>query len=360
MCVVSLATGVAVFVGMHLLTKAFEERTREELVRLGANILVLPSAVDGLPGDNHPTFPESYVDRIRNTPNAHMLRAVSPKLSARGQLADRPVAISGITVEEAQMKLWWRVGGRLASRKIPTDGQVLLGSEVGARAKASSAVQLLGKSFKISGVLDPTGSADDRTAFVSLPALQTILGKAGEIDSVGVSTACISCPTMTVFDHAQEIAEALPPDVRVVPVKQIAESQVATLRQVKHISTILAIVVLVFSTALVLNQLYGSVSEQQREIGIFMSLGMTPRQLYRHFVLRGLLVGLPGGVLGLIGGLVVGAVLGPSVVGFMPVLPWKWVPVVLFIAGGLGALASLPAARRATHIEPGRVMREAT
>lgn len=356
--VASLAIGIAIFMGTNLLSKAFEERTRDELTRLGANIVVLPEAVADPGSGEHPTFPQGYTDRIRHTPNAHMLRAVSPKLATSASIGERSLAVEGITADEAQMKLWWRVGGRLASRSMPRDGEILLGSELGSALDGKHSIQLLGRAFKLSGVLDPTGSADDRKAFVSLATLQEILGKPRRVDSIGISTACISCPTMTVFDHAREIAEALPADVRVVPVKQIAESQVATLRQVKRISGALALLVLCFATALILSQLYASVAEQQREIGILVSLGMTPRQLWRHFALRGVLIGVPGGVLGLAGGSVLGVALGPSIAGFIPLPSWYWLPSAIAVGGGLSAVASLPAAARAVAVEPGRIMRK--
>ncbi len=358
--VASLAIGIAIFMGTNLLSEAFEERTRDELTRLGANIVVLPEAVADPASGDHLTFPQGYTDRIRHTPNAHMLRAVSAKLATSARIGGRVVRIEGITADEAQVKLWWRVGGRLASSRIPREREIMLGSELASLLEGRSSVELFGRRFEVSGVLDPTGSADDRKAFLSLATLQELLGKPGRVDSIGISTACISCPTMTVFDHAREIAEALPADVRVVPVRQIADSQVATLRQVKRISGALAILVLCFATALILSQLYASVAEQQREIGILVSLGMTPRQLWRHFVLRGVLIGIPGGVLGIVGGLVLGVALGPSIAGFVPLPSWYWLPSAIAVAGGLGAMASLPAAARAVAVEPGRIMREGT
>ena len=73
--------------------------------------------------------------------------------------------------------------------------------------KRGTEIDLNGRTYAISGVLQSTGSQDDMLIFTSLGEAQSILGQPGRISMAEVAALCHNCP---IQDMVQQINAVMP------------------------------------------------------------------------------------------------------------------------------------------------------
>ncbi|MDR6974945.1 putative ABC transport system permease protein [Streptomyces sp. 3330] len=104
----------------------------------------------------------------------------------------------------------------------------------------------------------------------------------------------------------------------------------------------------------VINTLAMSVFERSQEIGMLRAIGLDRRSVKRMVRLESLVISLFGGVLGIgLGvffGWAAGELLGASMPTYELVVPWARMAVFLLLAAGVGILAALWPARRASRL----------
>jgi putative ABC transport system permease protein len=361
--VLFILLGISIFVACQTINKALHDRTKEQLLRFGANIIVQPK---GQPFDIYSgttkgriLLPEVYVDKIESIDHKKMLIAVSPKLYERFEVGGKSLLVVGIRADERKAKPWWMIGNNVVTDEFPEDNQILLGQYAAiSLGQGVSEIKLDNEVFKVSGVLDETGSPDDFMAFVSLATLQKLVKKVGMVNLIEVSTSCIACKAMNIYDVTEEIDKTLPPDAKVLAIKQIAEAQMGTLRKIKGFTTIIYLVVLSLCAFLLINYMSGAVDERRREIGMLLAMGMDPRRIQVIFVSKILVFAVIGGTLGYIVGSVVSIFLGP-LIAETRVLPIPHLLLVSFaIALGLGVISSIIPAKRISRLDPVEALRE--
>jgi len=361
--VLTILLGISIFVASETINKALHDRSKEQLLRFGANIIVQPK---GEPFDLYSgtvkggiLLPESYVDKIQAIEHKKMLVAVSPKLYERFEVRGKSLLVVGITPDERKAKPWWLIGNRVVTDEFLKEKEILLGHYAAAHlGKGISRIKLGNETFRVSGVLDETGSSDDFMAFVPLATLQRLVQKVGMVNLIEVSTSCIACKAMNVYDVAKEIDKVLPPDAKVTAVKQIAEAQMGTLKKIMGFTMIIYLVVLSLCAFLLMNYMSGTVDERRREIGILLAMGMEPRKIQIIFVWKILIFAGIGGFLGYITGSGISIILGP-LIAESKVLPIPYLLLVSFaIALGLGAISSIIPARRISKLDPVEALRE--
>ncbi len=354
--------GISIFVAAQTTNEALYEKTKEQLLRFGANIIVQPKdepfdVYSTSPGGSA-TLPETYVDRIRNIEHSGMLVAVSPKLYERFEVGDVNLLVVGITDDERKAKPWWMINKMVVTDEFPRGNQVLLGNYASAHLEAVSEIKLNGETFTVTGVLDETGSSDDFAAFVPLGVLQDLTGKRRMVNVIEVSTSCIACPEMNLYDFTDEIDATLPDDAKVTPVKQIAEAQMETLAKIGDFTRIIYIVVLCLGSFLMMNYMSSSVSERRREIGILVAIGMDVSQLYKLFISKALILGVVGGSVGFAVGTLISMVAGPQIADTAVSPIFQLLPYSILISTVICIVSSLLPARRAARLDPVEALRE--
>jgi putative ABC transport system permease protein len=221
----ALALGVGTIVALVALTRAMQAEVSDELDRFGANIVITPRsnaldlgygglAVGGVNVDAT-TLRLEDVPKIRTIPNRRNINAVAPKLIGTTELEGSRVLLVGVDHrQEARVKSWWHVDGRLAR----TDDEVLLGAEA-ARAlkrRAGDSLTIGGSPRRVTGVVASTGSIDDQAVFAAYPVAEQALDKRGAVSLIEVSALCRGCP---IEDIVNQIATVLP-NARVAPIRQ--------------------------------------------------------------------------------------------------------------------------------------------
>ncbi len=393
--VIGLLIGVTTVVTLITLTRAMEEDIGRKLDELGANILIVPKShdlalnyggmhVSGVTLDVQPLL-ESDLAKIRSIKNKDSLGIVSPKLVGPLQVNETEVLLVGVDFQqELILKKWWRLappepvakgpanhssGGmdhsRLAGgkeaymiRDTLTPQDLLAGPAVARHLhlREGQSLNLRGRSFRVRGILEETGSQDDMLIFGDLAAIQWVLGRPGQLSLVEVSAFCNSCP---IDDMVQQISQALP-GAKTTAIKQAVAARMETVRNFKRFSLGISIVVLLIGSLIVFTTMMASVNERTREIGIFRAIGFRKKHVVRIILMEALLIGLAAGALGYLAGVGFTRLALPFFMQAKEVqigLDWVMALWAVTIAVLLGLTASLYPALRAARLDPAESLR---
>ncbi len=362
--IMGLLVGIATVVTLISLTEALTMEAEHKIDSFGANILVTPESDDlslsyggvtvgGITVDPEP-IREAALPRIRTIPNARNIAAVAPKILGAVDVGERRVVLMGVDPKvEFGLKRWWTIEGRA----LAAPDELVAGSEV-ARSLGlamGDSVEIAGRTFALTGILQPTGSQDDRMLIAALPVAQQILGREGEVSLVEIAALCADCP---VEDLVSQISTVLP-GTRVTALQQVVKSRMHALDQFRLFSLSVAGVVVFIGALVVFVTMMGSVNERTREIGIFRALGFRRGHVMRLIMTEAATVSLLAGALGYLAGMAATWGLLPFLAEEHPHLAFN--PLLLggalVLAVTVGALASFYPALHASRMEPTEALR---
>jgi putative ABC transport system permease protein len=362
--VVGLLVGVASVVALMTTTRILEEDIAHKMDEFGANIVVTPRSeglsltygglsLGGLSFDVK-EISEDDLGKIKTIKNAANISTVSPKVFGVFENQGHKALVVGVNFEpELAMKKWWKITGS----QPKADDEVLLGKEAAERFRVNpgSTMDIKGKTFKVAGVLQPTGSQDDSLVFMALPVTQELFDKQGKVGMVEVAALCKNCP---ISDIVSQISTAIP-TAKVTAVQQVVAGRMDTLRNFRKFSLGISALVLLVGSMVVFVTMMGSVTERTREIGIFSAIGFRRSHIMKIILLEAFVVSLIAGVVGYVAGVGTTRVL----LGFLTEkLPhFSLDPVVpvgaIFLAIVIGLAASLYPAMAASRMDPSEALR---
>lgn len=361
--VATVGLAVAVVASIQTLNSALRDRAKEQLLRFGANIMVHPT---GMPVDvsspgpgGQVTLPEVYRQAIESIPHHNMLVAVSPKLYERVPVGSRDMLVVGITDHELKAKPWWMANKQALTTGFPQGREALLGHHAASQLGGEIGhIELLGETLRVSAVLDETGAADDFAIFVPLELLQRLAKKRGMVHVIEVTTSCIACKAMNIYDMAQEIREALPGDAQSKILRQVAETQMGTLRRITQYALVGSVAMLAFCVFLLVNLTLGSIRDCKRELGMLLAMGMGERRMALVYGGKSLALSAVGGLVGCIMTVALCSLAGSIVLGADVTAAPALLAACFGLALGLGAVCSLVAVERIAGLDPVLVFRE--
>lgn len=301
-----LMIGVATVVALISFTRIMTADINMKLEKYGANILAVPKT-DNLPltygglslggiSFEMQEINQKDLAAIGNIKNAANVTAVGPVVLGGVNIGNKRVLLAGVDFEAALiLKPWWRVQGR-----TPDPNEIIIGSEA-ARVLGmarNDRLTLEGIDYRVSGILEPTGSQDDHLIFSRIPAAQKILNKAGLISMVEVAALCNACP---ITEMVRQISGALP-SARVMAIQQVVKGRMETLHRFKKFSYGTSAVVLLVGSLVVLVTMMGSVRERTGEIGIFRAIGFRRSHIMRIIFIEAALISALAGLLGYLAG----------------------------------------------------------
>ena len=302
-----LAIGIATVVAVISYIEAMTGDINHKLEKFGANILIVPQsenlpltygglALGGVSFEMQ-EIRESDLARVNSIEYARNLAAVGPLVLGVVQVNQSKVLMAGVDFKSTEiLKPWWKVKGRL-----PAENGVLLGSEAARilNLGAGSTFTIKEQRLEVSGVLQPTGSQDDRLIFTPLPTAQAILNKNGRISMAEVAALCQDCP---IEDMVTQIAGKLP-GAKVMAIQQVVKGRMETLAQFKTFSFGVSAVVVLIGSLVVLVTMMGSVRERTEEIGIFRAIGYRKGHVMRIVFMEAAIISALAGVIGYMVGL---------------------------------------------------------
>jgi len=301
-----LMIGVATVVALISFTRTMTADINMKLEKYGANILAVPKT-DNLPltygglslggiSFEMQEINQQDLAAIGKIKNAANVAAVGPVVLGGVNVEDKRILLAGVDFEAALiLKPWWRVKGR-----TPDPEKIMIGSEAARilNVAPNDRITLEGSPYRVSGVLEPTGSQDDHLVFSRIPAAQKILNKTGLISMVEVAALCNACP---ITEMVRQISGALP-SARVMAIQQVVKGRMETLHRFKKFSYGTSAVVLLVGSLVVLVTMMGSVRERTGEIGIFRAIGFRRTHIMRIIFIEAALISAMAGLLGYMAG----------------------------------------------------------
>ena len=297
-----LMIGVATVVALISFTRAMTADINSKLEKYGANILAVPKT-DTLPltygglslggiSFEMQEINQSDLAKIGAIKNAANVAAVGPMVLGGVNIGDKRVLLAGVDFEAALiLKPWWKISGR-----TPAADEIVIGSEAARvlNVTADKRITIEGTPYRVSGVLDPTGSQDDHLIFSRIATAQTILNKEGLISMVEVAALCNACP---ITEMVRQISDALP-GARVMAIQQVVKGRMETLHRFKKFSYGTSAVVLLVGSLVVLVTMMGSVRERTGEIGIFRAIGFRRSHIMQIIFIEAVIISALAGLLG--------------------------------------------------------------
>lgn len=297
-----LLLGVAAGAGILTLTEALTRDIQHQMEMYGANILISP-ATDELPlsfgGMNVGAVSfdlreirQDELALLNSIPNAKNIAAVGPMLLGIVHNNGKRVVLAGMDFRVVgALRPWWRIQG-----EYPEEGQVLLGADMARLMGLNPGDHwpVSGLDWKVSGILEATGSQEDLMAFAPLDQVQAALGKPGRISLAEVAALCSGCP---IEEMVAQISRALP-NARVQAIKQVVDSRLRAMEQLGRVAMGLSGLVLLVGALVAMVTMMGSVRDRRSEIGILRAIGFRKVHVMKIILMEAALVSTVAGILG--------------------------------------------------------------
>lgn len=359
-----MVIAIATVVTMMSVTSAMERDIAEQLDAFGANIMVVPKTdelslsygglvVSGVSFDIK-ELDESAVEKIWNIKNNDNLNVVAPKLLGAVEVEGERILLVGTDFEqELELKKWWKLVGT----EPEEENDVLIGAQAAEKLgkNVGDTIIINNREFKISAIIEETGSLDDGLIFAGLGVTQELLDKEGKLSLIEVSAFCNSCP---IEEMVRQMSVALP-GAKVTAVKQLVKSRMDTLNSLSGFTFLISSVVLLVGALIVMTTMMSSVNERTREIGIFRAIGFRKAHVVKIILLEAFIISLIGGVVGFLIGSLGSIFAAPSLTGTN--IEFSFSPLLAFIAItvsiSVGGAASLYPALKASKLDPSEALR---
>jgi len=267
-------------------------------------------------------------------------------------------------------------------RDVTSSGEVVLGSDFAHEfgKNAGSTIDLpvrpsdakadfVDHTFTVVGVLAKTQTGPDTGAFINLTDAQKLLKDslpAAIRDRIDTSTLVTG---MTVYgkpgvnlDNLSDSINNQVSGVKATKPSTIVNSFKSGGALFTAITTGAALLALIVGGLSVINTMLMAVAERVREIGLKKAIGAHTRHILREYLLEATLIGAIGGTIGLLLGwgitsLVNAATAASNLSLFL--VSWRLVIIAIVFSVGLGAIAGIIPALRASRMDPVRALRAA-
>lgn len=241
------------------------------------------------------------------------------------------------------------VDERLASRFWPNEEPIGKGIQRG-NSRPYIVVGVV-RHVRFEGLAGPSVSA----GAAYFPHTQT--PSPGRLRYIAIKTATEST---SVIPALRAALTSIDPDLPLADIQTMTErtaQSVVAQRLSMGLASLFGVVALFLSALGIYGVLAYLVSQKTREIGIRMALGSTARKIFQLFFTEGLALVATGLTLGVIGALLLGRLLEGQVFGVTPSDP-VILGAVALSTGLIALLACVSPARRATQVDPIRVLNE--
>jgi putative ABC transport system permease protein len=365
--VFGMVFGIATIVTLFTITSAMEAGMNKKFQEAGLKVAVTPKtnslsfAVGGITVASGVSYDvkeirESAVDQIKKIKDIDKVRVISPKVLGTAEINKKKVLVAGIDFSaELKIRSWWNIvtGGRQPEK----DNEVLIGSRLAMvlKKQPGEEITVKGQSFKISGVLEETGSDEDSIIFMQMAAAQKLLKKENVYSFIEINTVRDEEAMNRIIG---EIAEQLP-DARVKQVKEANESRKELVERFAKFSLVVSLIMLLIGSLIVMTTMMSSVNERTREIGIFRAIGFRKSHVMRIILLEAGIVSGLSGVIGYLAGMGAAIVVAPFMDSMKLAISWNPLMgiAVVILAVLTGVLASIYPATRASKLDPAEALR---
>lgn len=362
-----VAIAMAALFSLLQFQRGYQRGMADELDHLGAHILVVPkgcpydAASIALHGARWPCYLKAaYLQEVRQTSS---VLTAAPALMNAFYGPDGNTVYVGVQRDVLNLKRGWRIEGRFPERA----GELLVGSDYARRhgwrvGQSVTLPGLEGGSGTLSGILQPTGGADDTFIYMRLEDAQRLFHRPAQLTHILVR---LKDPDLLDQAVTQLRGCDAGMDMNVVPLAHLFQTIRSLMASTRVLFGSVALVALLIAAAGVSNTVLMAVVERTGEIGTMRALGASRWDIFRLFWLETLGLCLAGGAAGIIGAFLLSQVVEGWLRSRLPFAPthallqWEWsVAGACLLAGAaLGTLAALLPAWRAASLSPMEAIR---
>jgi len=357
--VFGLLISISTVVSLLTISEAMNEDIATKLDEYGANILIVPKSDDlslsygGMSVSgvafNVNELHEQDIQKIKTIKNSENLSIIAPKLLSVGEVVKNKILVLGVNFDkELRLKKWWSIIG-----EDPTKAnEVLIGIDVKQKLNIGLNQDIIinDEKFRVSGILEETGSQDDGIIFVDLNRAQQLFNKPSSISLIEVAALCYDCP---IEDIVAQMSGKLP-NAKVTAIRQTVQSKMEAIGHFQKFSFSISVVVLLVGVIIVFSTMTASVNERTREIGIFRAFGFGQKHVLRIILFEAIIVSLMAWVLGYIAGIVISIYISSLMeMTVTPVyLNWTMIGIAVLISTLIGISGGIYPAWKASRLEP--------
>lgn len=290
---------VAFTVGLLSLSEGILATIQVEVGKFGADIFIYKKGMETvpLPGMVTYSFPEEDINQISSLKN---IQVIVPALETIVLgLNGPPLIVEGIPPSSFHDLRPYALldQGRFLYNNDTYSLLLGHGAAKSGNITLGATLNLMGREFKVVGILAPSGDVFDSVGFAPLEAVQVTSGQEGKVNWAIVK----------LYDHSQAkqtaaLIQNASQDLSAVTASEavtFASTLIGIARAI-HLSvssvSLLIGVLFVFATMLI------SVSERVREIGTLRAIGASRRYIFEMIVAESSLISTVGGILGCFGG----------------------------------------------------------
>jgi putative ABC transport system permease protein len=357
---VSIATSVALLFSIISFNRGFERGLIKELQRTGIHFMIVPSGCPHevaslvLHGAVIPKFLDLNVfEKIKDISGIEL---VSPFLVTQlpNHERGRVDIVYGMEMSHLKkIKPAWQIEGLIPEK----DDAVIIGSEIASHdnIKIGDTIFYNKKPFKVSAILQKTGSQDDAFIYMPIKALQEIMKKPDRVTAIGVKVYNPQLLTEITEDLSMKI-----PGIQVVTMGQVIDSLASLASSAKILSLSIAVIVILISAMGVMNSILIAIFERTQEIGMMRAIGASKFDIFRIIIKETVMLTFAGGALGIILSIIGSGITEGFVRSFMSYVPSgrmiafePWLAGLCILLSLLvGILSGLYPAWKASRINP--------
>lgn len=365
--------GVAVAIGCLACLLAFGEGYRNGLRReidgMGVQMMLVPlgcpydAAARVLKGKSlDVSLPSSALDTAIRDPAvayaAPLLMATLPRPSE-----GRTDCWVGIDESIRLLRPWWKLSP--GSRWFSSPDGVILGAEAAATELRNVGDTLFspetGRKFRVCGILERSGTADDSLFFVPLSTAQAMFHQPDRLTAVAIR---LRDPVL-VSGAAERLQST--PGAQVVTLTEMMGTFLNLVGAVRTLVLAVAVLAVTISALTVFNTMLASVLERTGELGILRAVGASRLQVFGLLTMESLCLTLPGSLAGIGLAFAAGRPMESIVRHFVTLAPegslMALSPAVivqcLLIGLGVGMFAGLYPAWQASRLSPASALHSA-
>jgi putative ABC transport system permease protein len=378
-----IVIGVLALVTMGSLAEKFNALLAGGANYFGSNVQVSDSSSGGLGGFGGGGL--LAIDKVQSVTTVDGVAAAFPNVS----LGAKPGSTNVVSLSipdfianyDPRANNYGTFKTSLASgRDVNGSGEVVLGSSFATEFKKTlgsridlpirpndAPADFINHSFTVVGLLARTDTAPDNGAYVGLADAQALLKDSlpASIRS-GIDTTKLVAG-VTVYgkpgvnlDTLADRINAQVPGVKATRPSTLVASFNSGGAVFTAITTGAALLALIVGGLSVINTMLMAVTERVREIGLKKAVGAHVSHILREYLLEAIMIGLIGGSIGLLLGWAITSLINlgsPNTTLFL--LTWRLVVLSLVFSVGLGAVAGIIPALRASRMDPVRALRAA-
>ncbi|HOK39507.1 MAG TPA: ABC transporter permease [bacterium] len=221
------------------------------------------------------------------------------------------------------------------------------------------------KKYRISGIFKSgMFEYDYRFIYINLRSAQKLFGKPDKITSIEIKVDKIE----KVDYYKNELKKILLNKYYIETFKQKNANLFAALKLEKLAMFIVLSLIIAVASLNIASTLIVMVVQKVKDIGLFLSIGLSSKKISKIFVLYGVFIGVIGSIIGTFIGLIICYILSkyqllklPGDIYYIEYFPVKlnvfYIVLINVVAIGISIISTLIPAKRATYITPSEALR---